>query len=261
MHTNGGRVHDTDMRAILTYHSIDTSGSPISCHPDAFGRHLDWLSSGRVQLMTVEELLAAPPALDAVAVTFDDAFLNFETVAAPRLVDAGVQVTLFVVTGCTGTTNVWNGRPERDVPRLPLLDWSSLRRQQEQGVALGAHSRSHPDLTLLSSAALADEIAGSADAIERNIGIRPSVFAYPYGRVTQALAAVVADTFRFACTTDFRTLDDTLVPALLPRLDMYYFQRAGRLEDWGTPRFDHYVRRRRTLRRLRQGLRRRRLVC
>ena len=30
------------MRAILTYHSIDASGSPISCAPDAFGRHVSW---------------------------------------------------------------------------------------------------------------------------------------------------------------------------------------------------------------------------
>ena len=40
------------MRAILTYHSIDESGSPISVDPDAFRRHVRWLASGRVRVTT-----------------------------------------------------------------------------------------------------------------------------------------------------------------------------------------------------------------
>ena len=36
------------MRAVLTYHSIDDSGSPISVRRDAFQRHVKWLASGQV---------------------------------------------------------------------------------------------------------------------------------------------------------------------------------------------------------------------
>ena len=85
------------MRAILMYHSIDTSGSTVSCHPDAFDRHVRWLSSGRVAVTSIEGLLALPSSMDAVAITFDDGFVNFRDIAAPRLLANGLTSTVFVV--------------------------------------------------------------------------------------------------------------------------------------------------------------------
>ena len=65
------------MRAILTYHSIDPSGSPISVSPAAFRRHIEWLASGRVRVVRLEELMRLPAGEDAVALTFDDGFAKF----------------------------------------------------------------------------------------------------------------------------------------------------------------------------------------
>jgi peptidoglycan/xylan/chitin deacetylase (PgdA/CDA1 family) len=241
------------MRGILTYHSIDTSGSPISVHPDAFDRHLAWLASGRVQVTTLDGLIALPASADAVAITFDDAFANFMEVA-PRLLARGLPVTVFVVTDHVGTSNLWGGRPVPGIPALPLLDWPALIRLQEEGVALGAHSRTHPDLTGLGPAAVDEEVRGSADIIERRTGTRPTAFAYPYGRFDEATADRVADAFPYACTTEFRSLDIPEVPSRLPRLDMYYCQAAGRIEAWGTPAFRRWITLRRRLRSVRQWL-------
>ena len=55
------------MRAILTYHSIDESGSPISVAPAAFRRHVEWLASGRVRVVSLEEIVRLNDAVDAVA--------------------------------------------------------------------------------------------------------------------------------------------------------------------------------------------------
>ena len=55
------------MKAILTYHSVDDSGSAVSVSPDTFRRHVRWLASWRVRVVTVPELLALPPASDASA--------------------------------------------------------------------------------------------------------------------------------------------------------------------------------------------------
>jgi peptidoglycan/xylan/chitin deacetylase (PgdA/CDA1 family) len=239
------------MRAILTYHSIDASGSPISCHPDAFARHIAWFASRRVRVTTVHDLVMLPPSVDAVAITFDDAFATFEETAAATLIEHGLPVTLFVVADHVGRTNAWGGVAEKGIPHLALLDWTSLARLQERGVTIGAHTRRHSDLTTLPRAAVEDEVYGSADIIERRIGTRPSVFAYPYGRHDQQSTAAVARAFQYACTTEFRALEAPAASAALPRLDMYYFQQPGRLESWGTPSFDRFVAFRRSLRRLR----------
>jgi peptidoglycan/xylan/chitin deacetylase (PgdA/CDA1 family) len=241
------------MRAILTYHSIDDSGSPVSCAPEAFERHVRWLGSGRVQVTGVEDLLALPAGADAVAITFDDGLVNFQTVAAPRLLAHGLPSTVFVVTDRVGGTNAWRGRPERGIPHLPLLDWDTLAALQEQGVTVGSHGRTHADLTRLARDAIDNELAGSAEIIERRMAMRPRLFAYPYGRVDARTAAAVGGAFRYGCTTELRTLAAPVVPASLPRIDAYYLQRPGLLESWGTPDFERFVGRRRRLRGLRRA--------
>lgn len=240
------------MRAILTYHLIDRSGSPVSCNPEAFDRHVRWLASGRVKVTTIEDLLALPASADALAITFDDGFVNFEDVAAPRLLAHGLSSTVFIVADLVGRTNAWGGSPQRRIPHVPLLDWPALADLGARGVRLGSHSRTHPNLTRLSRHAVEDEVAGSREIIERETGVRPTLFAYPYGCVDETTAAIVAGAFRFACTTEFRTLDARERPARLPRLDAYYLQRPGLLESWGTPAFESFVRRRQRLRRLRR---------
>jgi peptidoglycan/xylan/chitin deacetylase (PgdA/CDA1 family) len=240
------------MRAILTYHSIDDSRSPVSCHPDAFDRHVAWLASGRVRVVTIDDLMQLPDSADAVALTFDDGFVNFGEVAAPLLLEHGLPVTVFVVADLAGTANSWDARPNRITPDLPLLSWPALLRLQDRGVTLGAHSLTHPDLTRLEPAALDEEVRGCADRMEERAGRRPTVFAYPYGYRNQASTAIVGRAFRWACTTEFRTLTASAAPPALPRLDMYYFQRPGSLDGWGTPPFQARIRMRHALRRARR---------
>jgi len=75
------------VKATLTYHSLDDSGSAISVAPDAFARHLQWLSSGMVRVLTLGQLVNEPDdAADAVAITFDDGFLNVRS-AVDRILD------------------------------------------------------------------------------------------------------------------------------------------------------------------------------
>ena len=65
------------MKAPLTYHSLDDSGSAISIPPAVFDQHLAWLTSGRVRVLTLDRIAEEPDSAgDAVAVTFDDGFLN-----------------------------------------------------------------------------------------------------------------------------------------------------------------------------------------
>jgi len=243
------------MRAILTYHSIDESGSPISMSEDVFRSQMGWLAKGHVKVVSLETLMRMPTSANAVALTFDDGFVNFGDIAAPLLADHGFPSTLFVVTDAAGRTNRWSGRSGRGVPELPLLNWDSLRRLAEQGVELGAHTRTHPDLGKTSGAQTQDEIAGSADRIQRETGRAPSAFAYPYGSVSDAAVGAVAARFAWGCTTEMRSVGTNEARTLLPRLDMYYLRDAGQLERWGTIRFRCHLTLRASARRVRRGLR------
>ncbi len=240
------------MRAILTYHSIDDSGSPISVSPRAFARHVRWLGSGAVRVTRLEDLLAVSDETDAVAITFDDGFESVATIAAPLLGERGLPATVFVVTDHVGGTNAWGGSSPANIPVMPLLDWDGLARLTSAGVSLGAHSRRHPDLTAVPAAQAEDEIEGSLAALERHTGVRPSSFAYPYGRVNDAVARAAAAACECACTAELRPIGVIDDRWRLPRLDAYYFQGDGRLESWGRPRWHAYVKGRAVLRRLRQ---------
>lgn len=242
------------MRAILTYHSIDDTGSAISVPRAVFERHVRWLASGAVRVVSLEQIVRLNDDVDAVAVTFDDGFASVGTIAAPLLAEHRLPATIFVVTAQVGQTNAWGGRRDRGIPVLPLLDWQGLARAVEAGLALGAHSRTHPDLTAIGGGAAHDEIAGSVEDLARHIGVRPTCFAYPYGRVDDTVAEMTSTLCEHAFTADLRVLGASDRRARLPRLDAYYFQGEGWLEAWGQPRFRAYVGGRRILRRVRQAV-------
>ncbi|MGI9076805.1 MAG: polysaccharide deacetylase family protein, partial [Gemmatimonadaceae bacterium] len=218
------------MKAILTYHSIDDSGSPVSVSPEAFRRHVAWFASGVTRVVSVADLLALPDNADAIAITFDDGFRNFGLVAAPLLLGHGLPATLFVVTDAVGGTNNWGGIADTRVPTLELLNWKELATLAGAGIELGSHTRSHPHLPRLSSAAIADELTGSAERLEMETGLTPAGFAYPYGEVSDAASSLTESVYRWACTTSMRAVGPGARTHLLPRVDMYYFREPGRLE-------------------------------
>jgi peptidoglycan/xylan/chitin deacetylase (PgdA/CDA1 family) len=225
------------MKAILTYHSVDDSGSVISIDESAFRRHVKWLASGRVRVVPLDELASAPDGADVVAITFDDGLESFARIAAPLLADHGLPATLFVVTDAVGSTNVWRGRRDEGIPVFSLLDWDELGQLASGGVALGAHTCTHPNLAWAATDVVEREIVTSRTRLARELGVEVTTFAYPYGGVSAAARDVVAREFRYGVTTRLATLAPQNDPARLPRLDSYYLRAAGALEAWGSARF------------------------
>jgi peptidoglycan/xylan/chitin deacetylase (PgdA/CDA1 family) len=62
-----------------------------------------------------------------------------------------------------------------------MLSWSQLREMQHGGMEIGSHTRSHPVLSQLDDDEIRDEITESLDVLEKELGQRPTLFAYPYG--------------------------------------------------------------------------------
>jgi peptidoglycan/xylan/chitin deacetylase (PgdA/CDA1 family) len=225
------------MRAIFTYHSIDSSGSAISISEETFRDHLRFFGSGRVTVVPLADLPSMPDDSDAIALTFDDGFLNFSSTVQPQLSHLGVPATVFVVSDCVGGSNAWGGSEEKGIPTLPLMSWSDVERIHDAGIEIGAHTRHHVRLTRLSPAQLEDETAGCVERIFAELGVRPQRFAYPYGDVDDSVARVTRSVFRQSVTTELRPVSGNEDPALLPRLDAWYFRKAGALQQWGSSAF------------------------
>lgn len=226
------------MRAILTYHSIDDSGSPISVSPAVFRDHCAFLASGRVRVVALTDLLQGDDVTgDTVAITFDDGFVNTGSAAWPHLASHGLPATVFVVPGHVGGFNDWGGRQAANVPHLPLMSWDGLGRLTREGATLGAHTTSHANLATLDDHAIAAELDSCVTTLRERTGVTPSTFAYPYGGTSRAAAAAVREQFDIGVTTELRLVGRDEDPALLPRLDMYYFRAPGALESWGEPGF------------------------
>jgi peptidoglycan/xylan/chitin deacetylase (PgdA/CDA1 family) len=67
--------------------------------------------------------------------------------------------------------------------RTLVLDWNELRAlASDPLVTIGAHSKGHYAIAKLSLDEAREEMAGSAEAIERELGVRPAHFAFPLWR-------------------------------------------------------------------------------
>jgi peptidoglycan/xylan/chitin deacetylase (PgdA/CDA1 family) len=93
-------------------------------------------------------------------------------------------------------------------PTSAVLGWPELRALVADGVALAPHSRSHPLLDRLPREAVRDEIVGSLEDLEREIGVAPPVFAYPGGAQDAYVARILVEAgFELAFATTRGTND------------------------------------------------------
>lgn len=230
---------------IITYHSIDDSGSVISTRPNVFRRQMSVLAEQGYTSKTLEEYVEGASAGDTgagktVVITFDDGFRNFRTEAFPILKEFGFRATVFLVTDFCGRHNDWEGNP-KELPRQELLDWDEIRQLQEEGVEFGGHSRSHLYLTDLTESVLDSEIGGCRRAIEQELARTPVSFAYPFGKYDSSVKQAVKRYFPAACTTRLGTVGVRSDPLELSRIDSYYLSDPARLEKLFTRSFGGYL--------------------
>ncbi len=232
--------------AILTYHSLDRSGSVISVDPRVFDRQMRSLADRGFVAVGLARLLAAwderatlPPR--AVALTFDDGCANFLDSAAPVLRELGFGATVFAVAGYLGKDNGWPGQSPA-VPRLPLLGAGDLRDAVAEGFEVGSHSLNHRRLTDLTAAELEWEVFEPKRRLEDLLGRAVTTFAYPYGAISAPALAAVRAAYRGACGVRLRTAHRSDDPHQLPRIDMFYFRGRWTSEIVGTTVGEAYLR-------------------
>jgi len=151
-----------------------------------------WINRRGYHTITPSQWLAfrdrlAPLPAKPVMLTFDDAYADLETTALPVMERYGFTGVIFAITGRLGTTTPWDG--------LRIMSREQLLRCAARGMEIGAHTRTHPDLSTLEAGTLASEIAGSRQDLEQ-AGLLSVCFAYPFGSYNEAARRSAEGVFR-----------------------------------------------------------------
>ena len=237
---------------ILTYHSIDESGSVISTKPEVFRKQMKGLSEAGYEVVALSHLVESrsgktslPPK--TVVLTFDDGFQNFYAAVFPVLQEYGFKATVFLVTDHCGGYNDWRGNPP-DLQRSKLLSWREIKELSDHGIEFGAHTRTHPDLTRIGAERVENEIIESKKVIEDSIGREARTFAYPFGKFNPTIRRVVEKTFAAACSTNLGKVCPQSDFYTLERLDTYYLSNPVIFNSLSSKSFDRYMRVRQAMR-------------
>jgi peptidoglycan/xylan/chitin deacetylase (PgdA/CDA1 family) len=175
---------------VLCYHAVSERWpTDLAVTPDQLDDQLRYLVSRGYRGATVTAAILDPPYRRTLAVTFDDAYSSVLKLGLPILERLGLPGTVYVPTGFVGSERPlsWPGISEwaegPHAAELTPLSWPELAGLAERGWEVGSHTRTHPRLTQVDDAVLADELAGSRDECERRLDRPCTSVAYPYGDV------------------------------------------------------------------------------
>jgi peptidoglycan/xylan/chitin deacetylase (PgdA/CDA1 family) len=239
---------------ILTYHSISDGASPLKIAPGLFREQMQWLGAN-VQVVSLAELVdcllrRARFPESAVVLTFDDAYLDFYTQAAPVLRRFSLPATVFVPTAYCGRTNRWPGQPDW-VAEEAIMNWQQISELSSQGFAFDAHGVSHRFLTNLAAAEIETELTASKQEIEAHTKKSVRFFCYPFGAWNEQVLAMVRAHYAAACTTGASVIHPNSHPHALPRVDVHYLRNPRWFRRLFTAPWMAYLTGRRWVRRLR----------
>lgn len=182
-----------DSFVILQYHHVaEDTPAVTSIRPLQFRAHLQHLKDEGFNIIDlkrgIKAVLAEEPLPDkAVAITFDDAYRNILTNAAPILDEFGYTATIFVATDLVGTSQYY-------------MSWEELRCLESRGYLMANHSASHAHLLRITGESgtewrenLVSEIESAQDKLEQELENPVRYFAYPYGEYNDMIMRLMIE--------------------------------------------------------------------
>lgn len=195
------RAWPREDRLVLCYHAVSPDWPiGLAVTPHALERQVSRLLRLGYVPATFWEVVHRPPGARTFSVTFDDGWVSVLRHGFPVLHRLDVPATVFVASSLVdrheepmrgAVIDPWQDSPHRD--ELHCLSWDELRGLMEHGWEIGAHSMTHPLLTRVDDATLAEELRGSKLRCEEMLGVPCRTMAYPTGdfdeRVERAAGA------------------------------------------------------------------------
>lgn len=219
-----GRFISSKKEMILTYHSIDPTGSNISIHPEVFHWQMAFLKNSGRKGVSLRDYLTVQANSSArttefVVLTFDDGFENFYDVVLPILLQYGFTATVFIVTGNLGEKCRW--QKKAGIPDIKLMHWSQVLECHEKGIEIGSHTVDHPNLTHLDPHLVKTQVVKSKEHIEGVLNNEVSSFCYPYGNYDENTIDQIKNAgYQAAVTRRFEYINLKADMYELPRLGM-----------------------------------------
>ena len=170
-----GQAAAADHAVVIMYHRFGEDKYPsTSIQLDQFDTHLEKLANGNYTVLPVAKIIHhLQNGLDlpdrTVAITIDDAYLSVFTEAWPRLKAKNFPFTIFVATNPI------------DQKHPNYMNWDQIRELQADGVGIGSQTKSHPHMHTISLEDIDTELTNSNQRFLSELGLRPNLFAYPYG--------------------------------------------------------------------------------
>lgn len=174
---------------VLMYHRFGENKYPsTNVRVEQFIEQLNYLEKHDYQVwplvQIIEYLQTGKKIPDkVVGISIDDAYASVYQVAYPILKRRGLPFTLFVATDPV------------DSELTNYMSWEQVRELALNGVTIGNHSRSHAHLVGRNPAEsfndwlnrVSAEITYAEKRIEQKTGVKPRLFAYPYGEFNMPL--------------------------------------------------------------------------
>ena len=236
------------MRAILTFHSIDASGSVLSFNEQLFEALLANLKKKAIPVCSLDSLLTSTEK-SGVAITFDDGMKSVYQNALPILQQYGAPAHLFLPTGIINREYKLAKDIKKPLP-FEMLDWKEVESLHSAGVRIESHTHTHPDIRLLTADQIAEECSMADEIIQSRLGRKPRYFAYPFGYHNRRARDIVRACYSGSLTTELRKLSADEDKAALPRLDAYYLRSGLRIRLIESPLMHAYLSLRNSLRTL-----------
>lgn len=197
---------------VLHYHALnDKTGMEeiIAITPDDFNWHMAYLKKAGYTVVALEDAVhylsnGGKLPKKAVAISFDDGYMDNYEKAFPILRKYNYPATVFIATGEIGGVNTWD--LGKGYPELRLMDWEQVFTLEKQNIAVMPHTVHHVDLTKLTADKLVEEIHGSKETLEKRLGKPTPYFSYPYDKVNKTVVDEVVNAgFEAAFTGSFGT--------------------------------------------------------
>ncbi|TWU27297.1 polysaccharide deacetylase family protein [Bythopirellula polymerisocia] len=216
----------------LMYHRVaDQNPNAWTISWDRFRAQMDWLAE-RFELVSLDEaqrrIAADENTRPTACITFDDGYAENCDKAMPWLIERDIPVTYFVT-----SQNIITGDPfphdvELGCPLTPnTLD--QIREMAEQGIDIGAHSRTHTDFGKIESAEdLYDELVGAKHELESLVEKPIRYFAFPFGMPEN----MTPEAFEIAFQAGYWGVCSAYGGYNLPGDDSFHIQRINSDPQW-----------------------------
>ena len=214
---------------VLCYHDVRDD---LLEQPDRFTvttaqlvQHFSWLKGNGYHVVSVDEIIAArqggkPLPDKAILITFDDGYKSFRTRVFPLLKAFNYPAVLALVGSWldapAGENISYDGEP---YPRESFLSWDEIRElassgfveiashsyELHQGVIANPQGNTFPAMVgrLYSEQGyeteeayqqrIRDDLLKNSDYLEKNVGQRPRVMVWPYGRFNETAVQAARD--------------------------------------------------------------------